>query len=322
MSDTPESDLVRDLRQKAGKKSEDRFTVTHGDVVVGVSYSGGSSSSLSLHAKYDLHAKRDHGDGRDGGSYRQTAVPRALVATRPMQIVLRPEAYGDIQAKEQGVNREHQTGDATFDDAVYVDSPTTENEVLRAILNPEVRAAVRDLFALGLRRITIDDTLSNVEAYVSEFATAQEKPNRAELMLDAFARLLSSVPAVRDSGAVHAPAPFGWLTGLGGVLAAILGLGAIPLFFLIASGFDCTESSADGEGSSLKSGCGGPPLTGLFAGIAAGVLALTLAHLLIAPKLRGRSDSASRIFKLSIISYALVAEVTFLIVTYIGYAVR
>jgi hypothetical protein len=322
VSDDPEGDLVRALREKASVMKEDAFSIKHDDVVVQVRYSGGSSSSLTLFAGYDTFAKREHADGREGGSYRQTAVPRALSATRPMNITLRPEAYGDREAKAQGLNREHQTGDADFDNAVYIDSPTTDHEVLQAVLGEEARTAVRDLFALGLRRITIDDTKRDVEAYLNEFATAKERPGRADLMVDAFSRLVSSMPPVRDSGGVHAPAPFGCLMVTGGAFAGILGIAAIPLFLGIASAFDCTESSSDGEGTSLKTGCGGPPIMGLIIGIIAGLLAIMLARLLFTPRLRGRSNSASRLGSLTLISFALAAEVTFLVVTYAGYALR
>ncbi len=322
MSDSPESDLVRALRQKAGDTKEDRFTITHADVVVGVSYSGGSSSSLSLSTRYDAVAKREHADAREGGNYRQTAVPRALVAARPMRIVLRPEAYADKDAKASGINVEQQTGDELFDATVYVDSPTTDHEVLQAILNQEARRAVGSLFDLGLRRISIDDVQGNVEAYLSEFAVAKEKPDRAQLMLDAFTRLARSLPVVRGGGDLPAPAPFGCLTGVGTVFAGVLGVAAIPLFFAIASGFDCTEPSADGEGSNLKDGCGSPAIVAIVSGLAAGVLAYVVTRIFLTPRLRGRSDSASRIFRLSITSYALAAELTFLVVTYIAYASR
>ncbi len=322
MSDSPESDLVRALREKAGNTKEDRFTITHGDVFVGVSYSGGSSSSLSIYTRYDAVAKGEHAAAREGGNYRETAVPQVPVATRPMKIVMRPEAYADKDAKASGINVEHQTGDELFDAAVYVDSPTTDHELLQAVLNEDARRAVLSLFDLGLRRITIDDAHGNVEAYLSEFVVAQGKPDRADLMLDAFSRLASSLPVVRASGQVSAPAPFGCLMGFGGAFAGVLGVAAIPLFFAIASGFDCTEGSADGEGSSLKDGCGAPGVVALVLAFVVGVLAFVVARFFVTARLRGRSDSASRIFRLSIISYALAAEITFLVAAYIGYAVR
>lgn len=322
MSDDPESELVRALRAKAGATKEDSFTFNHGSVAVKVAYSGGSSSSLTLRAVYDVHAKREHGNAREGGSYRRTAVPHVLRTTRPMQITLRPEGGADRQAKDEGINAEHQTGDEEFDAVVYIDSPTTDDAVLKAVLGPEAREAVKELFKLGLRRITIDDPERNVEAYLSEFATAKERPDRAELMLDAFTRLVTSMPPVQDSGDVHAPAPFGCLLGVGGTIAGILGIAAIPVFLAIASGFDCTESSSDGEGTSLKTGCGGAPLMGLVIAIIVGLLAALLARYTFTPRLRGRSNSATRLSTLGFLSFALAAEVTFLVATYIGYALR
>ena len=322
MSDSPESDLVRALREIASAKTdESSFAVKRGDVVVQVSYSGGSSSSLTLFASYDTFAKRHAtGDPREGGTYRQTAVPRVLSATRPMLITLRPEGSDDRQAKQQGLNKEHQTGDEDFDRAVYIDSPTTDHELLQAVLNEDVRGAVKTLFALGLRRITIDDPKKCVEAYLNEFATAKEDPDRAEKMLQAFSTMISSMPPIRDAGTVHAPAPFGCLTGVGGFLAGVLFFAAIPLMFAMASGADCTVS--DDEGSSLKDGCGSQPVIGLISGLVTGAIALVVSRAFLVPKLRGRSDSASRLFSLSVIAYLLTAEITFLVVTYVGYATR
>lgn len=319
MSDDPESELVAALREKASaKKDESQFAVAHGDVVIQVSYSGGSSSSLTLFAAYDTFAKGRHDDAREGGSYRQTAVPRTLRTTRPMLITLRPEQYADREAKQAGLNREHQTGDEAFDRAVYIDSPTTDHEVLQAVLCEQARAAVLDLFGLGLRRITIDDSRMRVEAYLNEFSVARSRPGRADAMLEAFAQLCTAMPKVEDSGGVHAPAPFGCLSFVGGAFAGVLGIAAIPLFFAIASTFDCTES--DGEGTSLKSGCGVAPLLGLLAGALAGGVAVVVARLFLGPRLRGRSDSASRLGTLTFIAFALAAEVTFLVVATTAYA--
>jgi hypothetical protein len=322
VSDNPESDLVRALREIASAKNdESQFAIKRGEVVVQVSYSGGSSSSLTLCASYDKFAKRHAmGDPREGGTYRQSAVPRIISATRPMLITLRPEGLGDREAKQQGLNQEHQTGDEDFDRGVYIDSPTTDHDVLQAVLNEDVRVAVKTLFALGLRRITIDDAKKNVEAYLSEFATAKEEPDRAEKMLEAFSRMIVAMPPIRDGGGVHEPAPFGCLTAVGGFLAGIFFFAAIPLMFAIAAGADCTVS--DDDGTSLKDGCGGPPLLGFVAGIVAGAVTAFVARKLMTSAIKGRSDSASRLWTLTFIAFMLTTELTFLVTTYLGYVTR
>jgi hypothetical protein len=306
----------------AGAKDESTFLITHDGVAIKVYYSGGSSSSLTFTTSYDSHAKGELQTSRAGGSYRQGAVPESRSAIRPMQIVLRHENISDLQAKEGGINREHQTGDDEFDREVYIDSPTVDEDVLQAVLGDDVRAAVLALFRVGVRRITVDDARGNVEGYLHEFTRAQEDPDRANVMVSSFSKLALAFPPLRASGGTHAETPYRTLVRVGGVLAGVLFFALIPIFLVLASGFDCSEPSSDGEGSTLKDGCGAAPVLGLLAAVVVGALASAIATRFVVPKLRGRSDSAARMAGLSWTSFGLAAEITFLVVTTTLWATR
>lgn len=94
MSD--ESELVAELRALGGREAAERdeFTLARDDVRIQVSYSSGSSSSLTLSALYDTHAKRLP----PSAGYR-VASSGLLPAARPLKILLRPEDSGDRLAK-------------------------------------------------------------------------------------------------------------------------------------------------------------------------------------------------------------------------------
>ena len=147
--DDAENALVAELRALAGEPAGDRFVVSRRGRSITVTHDGGSSSSLTLRASYDAVARAaaDTNEGTYRGSPR---VDRALVAPRPLAIVLRKDA-------PRGIRTAYETGDRRFDDAVFVDTPTTNPTVLAAVLGPEVRAAVLTLFELGFLRVTIDD---------------------------------------------------------------------------------------------------------------------------------------------------------------------
>ncbi len=92
--------------------------------------------------------------------------------------------------------------------------------MLRAVLDPEVRAAVLTLFELGFHRVKIDDAIiegpGHVEAYRWSFASPDPPAARGARCLAAFARVLDNLPAIAASGEAHAsPQPDAWVRVLG-----------------------------------------------------------------------------------------------------------
>ena len=159
MSDV-EADLLIALRKlaKADATAHD-FTLAYDSLEILVDYVGGSSSRLTLSARYDAVARTSNG------------LVRAI---RPMSITLRAEDASDREAKAEGISREHQTGDATFDDAIYVDSPTADAAILDAVLSERVKSAAMELVALGFESIVIDGDDRRVTALVSAFGKMRD----------------------------------------------------------------------------------------------------------------------------------------------------
>jgi hypothetical protein len=215
MDDDPESALVAELRALAGPGAAagSAFFVVHDALRIAVSYSSGSSSSLTLAARYDDVAQPSRPVARAAPHGYRDAPSLTLRATRPLDLTLRPEGAGDVAAKRKGVSVEWQSGDEAFDAGVYVETPSTDAAVIGAVLNAEVRAAVRALLALGFLSVRIDDGRGEVSTTLVEFAP--RRSGRGRRAVEAFAGLLANLPAVTHTGA-RAPTPLaGWTRFLG-----------------------------------------------------------------------------------------------------------
>jgi len=291
-----EADLLMELRALAGIRGKDStFTMKHEGVTFEVEYSGGSSSSLTLRARYDAVARAIESTSGREAHYRASAKGAASIAgIRPMKIKLRDEDADDRSAKMDGINVEHQTGDEAFDAAVYIESPTTDPALLCQVLSADVRAAARALLSLAFDSVVIDDDGGHVTAHLSAFLKLRDVPDRAERVASAFAKLCSGLPKVAHSGGAH-PAR----SALPTVLAVTGALGLFvfgPIGYLgIASGFGCTESSSDGEGVSVKDECGGVGFPALGVAILVGAVVAWIAGAIATPRLAGHSDSKKRI---------------------------
>lgn len=238
-----------------------------------------------------------------------------------MAITLREEAVGDRSAKDEGLSREHQTGDAAFDEAVYVDSPTTDADLLNGVLGERVRDAARDLIFLGFEPIVIDDAGGNVTARTSRFMKLANTSGAPERVIDGFAALLSGLPPVARTDGKHperSGAPKA-LAILGGV--ALLA-GAPIAVFGVAGAYDCTESASDGEGSSLKDGCGGPAALALVAGVVGGFVAMAIARAVARPRVAGHSDSHTQLTYVSVAAFTWTALVALFVAALLGYSSR
>lgn len=284
-----EADVVRQLRQLAGAADDSTsfvFTSPDGPTVE-ARYFGGSGSNVTLIGQFGF-APSARAPG--GGHYRASGEP--LRATRPMLITLREEDDADRDAKEEGVSREFQTGDARFDARVYIDT-TTPDAVLRDVFaSSALRDAALALFDEGVRAIALDDREGRVTTTLFTFSSRTHDERRAERLVRAFEQLVRSTPRVVDSGE---PAPAdreGAIITVISAIALLLFMGGIPLFFALAPS-RCWVSASDGDGSSLTCapvGCCDPIAPGLALGTA-----LAFVLWFVAPRfIRGRSDSHRR----------------------------
>ncbi len=81
---------------------------------------------------------------------------RPAIEGRPW-VLLRRENWADRLGKRLRINREVQTGDAAFDDAVYLESDASDADVARVLGAPEVRRRILQLFAQGCQQVSIND---------------------------------------------------------------------------------------------------------------------------------------------------------------------
>ncbi len=316
-----ELDLVGAIRRLADpahtRPDAEAFVVRSGELDIDVRYTGGSSSSLTLSARYDVAARRAPDGTRQAGSYRDPARG-ALVAVRPMAIHLRAEQAADVDAKAAGINREIQTGDAAFDAAVYVSSPGDDEAVIGAVLGPEVRRGAAALLALGVGRIAIDDDDGRVEARLVGFLSDKPSAERGPAMIAAFAELLRGLPVVQRAAGGHPPDPWRRRLQWGGVLALLGFIALMPVYMVVAGTVGCTEGGSEDGEINLKPGCSTPLLLAVVAAVILGALGAALATAFVSPHLRGRSSSAMRIAGLQIVAFSLFAELGFYVVSALG----
>jgi hypothetical protein len=320
-TEAPESALVSEFRALArAPSSASQFDIDHDGARIRVEYTSGSSSSISMSARYDTHAKDTH--VRPGGTagYRQSAR-RTLRAPRPMRILLRRESAADKNAKAEGLNREFQTGDASFDDAVYIDSPTTDAELLAEVFGPGVREGAAALIAMGFANVSIDDQDGRVSATLVSFSSAAERDGRAAEMVEAFALVLSGLPAVQPSGAGPKDG-LAWPIVFAAAVAGLVGIAAPAAYMAMAAAVGCTVPGSEDGDTNLKPGCCEPGLVALAIAAAAGLVAMRLARAYFKPRISGRSNSAARLSTLSALAFALCAELTFLVASAVALAVR
>lgn len=162
-----------------------------------------------IEASYDAFAARS-----SGGGYRGAAPLRV---SRPLDVVLRAEDVADVMAKREGLAREWQSGDASFDDRVYVLAPPGSDAFLTRALEPEARGAVLELLDLGFHEIGVD-VERRVEAAIVA-GRLEGEPGRALRAVEALERLGRSLPPLVHDAAIARPKPP--LRGVTLLLAAV-----------------------------------------------------------------------------------------------------
>lgn len=154
-------------------------------------------------------------------------------------VTLHPEGAFERLGKSLQLNREVQLGDATFDDAVYLDTVEKSDDRVREVLAGDgVRAAVRELLTLGYR---VQLSSRGVEAYRIEYAIRPLGEVGAARALELLGRIADEAPRF-DTSALEPEPRFvnrRVFFAMGGSIAFGLILGAM------ASVGDVTLDSAD-----------------------------------------------------------------------------
>ena len=88
-----------------------------------------------------------------GGAFRGEARP--VIPYLP-SLMLRSETALDRTGKQLGLNRELQTGDPNFDEAVYVESNASDEELQTVLASPRLRQAVMTLLYAKAKRIELN----------------------------------------------------------------------------------------------------------------------------------------------------------------------
>lgn len=134
--------------------------------------------------------------GVDDAGYRG-----AVNVVDPRPTLLRAESAIDRFGKRIGLNRELQTGDAGFDDRVYVESDDAD-EQLATLLRPTVRASVQTILdAARDARITLyDDVAQRLQVLLPVHRAEQVERESFAALLDTIARIVEHAPPVERSG--------------------------------------------------------------------------------------------------------------------------
>jgi hypothetical protein len=254
--------------------------------------------------------------------YREGTDLRPVYAIRPLAIVLRAETEYERDGKQKGVDREFQTGDARFDESVYVDT-STEDAVLARLLEPApVRAAIGELVSLECL-LTVDDEDGNVIAVWSEAPKSLVEANDqasvyAVRAIGAMLTLARDLPVVASSGAVRRDRVETW-TKRGLVVALVLSF--LSVFFVIPglAPHACIDHERFRAGLRWTWRCTGSPVAGGFLGVVLGAIAARSVTHAVSPKLSGRSDSSSRVFAAGMIAFLVTANLAMIVGALVGW---
>jgi hypothetical protein len=157
-----------------------------------------------------------------GGPFRGEARPRIV---SPAPLTLRLETKLDRTGKSLRINRETQTGDAVFDERVYVESEATDALVLAALASPITRENALKCLESGCASLTLDDA-GDLGAELPLTREELLAPERLTALLDTLGAAAEAIPPLRGSGHHRT---------LAGVLPTLAVTGTFlswPLFYL------------------------------------------------------------------------------------------
>ncbi|MDI1445614.1 hypothetical protein [Polyangium sp. 6x1] len=297
--------LVEQLRALASVSADtNEFDIVKDEGrIIHVRFSPGSTDSLDV--KTAISEKGATPRFVQAG-YRHSRREGPLLVPRPMTLVLRKETASNRQGKADGVDREIQTGDSDFDDAVFIDTLIGDDLVRAVLASPDARAAILSLLADNCYAIRIDDTSAgNISLDLVEFTRPAPDQERGARIASALARLAASLPPIRASGEAP-PADTQSQAATAGCALGLLGLVVTPMVIYGLAPSGCVES--DGEGSSLVCSAGPaccePLWIGFFVGILLSLPVMFVLHRIV----RGRPNSSTSRFVLQCATLAVFAE--------------
>lgn len=150
----------------------------------------------------------------------RTGAPRTLSA-----IVLREEGSADVLGKSMGINREVQLGDASFDEAFYIESDAPEADV-RAVLTERTLPLARALLAKGPLVLYEGNTVART--FIDPTDEREVTPAAIEARCHALRALVDALP-YDQAVAVAKPRRAHWApVALAVVAMAIVGWNLLP----------------------------------------------------------------------------------------------
>lgn len=123
----------------------------------------------------------------------------------PHSFEVRPERKNDRRGKQWGINREFQTGDARFDEAVYIECDAPDEILQEFFREAPVREAMLRCLGAGCESIAIDSEGS----LVLRVTLAPQKPfpaaEQVRALLAELGRIADGMPALRGTLQVRYP---------------------------------------------------------------------------------------------------------------------
>ena len=158
-----------------------------------------------------------------GGPFRGESRP---LIESPAPLTLRSEKKLDRTGKRLGLNREIQTGDAEFDQLVYLEVEAPDALVLAALSDPITRAGVMKCLALGASEIVLEQT-GNLRLTLPLTSADLITPPRIAALLDTLGAAAEAIPPLQGEGRHRSS------VGVIPTVAVLGTLAAWPLFYLV-----------------------------------------------------------------------------------------
>jgi len=174
----------------------------------------------------------------DEASYRE---PPELFDPSDIDFVnLSRETGADRRGKRLGISREHQTGDPTFDDEVYVDSNAPDGLLRHILASAELRRAVLSLFEVYTGTIELFPVIhrrSLIVITLRKPTRAVLDPERLGTMVDALGAIAAGLPYDGvNPKTENRPSCFGCI-GIALLLCIVVFTGALAFIVLLVLAF-------------------------------------------------------------------------------------
>jgi hypothetical protein len=145
----------------------------------------------------------------EGSPYR--ASGRAPIAALA-RVLLRAERETDRVGKRLSLNREPRTGDANFDEKVYIESDASDTEIGRLLESAELRSAVLEALAAPCEHVAFNHDGHGLTARMNGVALAP----RVSAVARALERIAAELPPITRLGAT------GWNVGQLAIFVSVL----------------------------------------------------------------------------------------------------